>query len=96
MQANYTFGSPINGVSVKVAYTETAGTTAAISTLANVVRVVATTDCFIKIGTNPTAVADDDCYLPALVPEYFACPEGAKVSAVQVSAGGTLYVTPIA
>lgn len=96
MNPNYTYGSPMPASSVKVAYTGTAGTTTALPATANALRVVATTDCFIQIGTNPTAVADDDCYLPALVPEYFACPEGAKVSAVQVASGGTLYVTPIA
>ena len=96
MNANDTFGSPIPAGSKKVAYTGTAGTTAAISTNANVVRVISTTDCFIEIGTNPTAVADTGLYLPALTPEYFACPEGAKVSAIQVSSGGTLYVTPMA
>ncbi len=96
MNANYTFGSPMPALSVKVAYTGTAGTTSAVDSQANVVRVVATTDCFIEIGTNPTAVANTGMYLPALTPEYFACPEGAKVSAIQVSAGGTIYVTPFA
>lgn len=96
MNANYTFGSPIPAGSKKATYTGTAGTTAALSTNSNVVRVIATTDCFIEIGMNPTAVADTGCYLPALTPEYFACPEGGKVSAIQVSAAGTLYVTPMA
>ena len=96
MNPNYTYGAPMTGASVKVAYTGTAGTTAALGTNASVVRVVATTDCFIEIGTAPTAVADTGLYLPALVPEYFACPPSAKVSAIQVAAGGTIYVTPIA
>lgn len=96
MDEKYTFGRPIPAGSKKVAYTGTAGTTAALSVLANTVRCVSTTDCFIEIGVNPTAVADTGCYLPALTPEYFAIPEGGKVSAIQVSAGGTLYVTPMA
>ena len=52
---------------------------------------------FIEISTAGTAaVADTGLYLAALVPEYFSCPPSAKVSAIQVSAGGTLYVTPFA
>lgn len=96
MTPNMTYGVPMPAASVKVAYTGTAGTTSAVSANASVVRVIATTDCFIEIGTSPTAVADTGLYLPALVPEYFSCPPSAKVSAIQVSSGGTIYVTPFA
>jgi len=95
MNPNYNLGQPIPGASVKVAYTGTAGTTAAISDRAVTIRVIATTDCFIEIGMAPTAVADTGMYLPALVPEYFMCPKGTKVSAIQVASGGTIYVTPL-
>lgn len=96
MTPNMTYGSPIVAGGKKVAYTGTAGTTAALSDQTQVVRVVATTDCFIEIGASPTAVADTGMYLPALVPEYFSCPPSGKVSAIQVSSGGTIYVTPFA
>ena len=89
-----TYGQPMPGASVKVAYTGTAGTTAAVSANAVAVRVVSTTDCFIEIGTSPTAVADTGLYLVAGLPEYFSCPPSAKVSAIQVASGGTIYVTP--
>jgi hypothetical protein len=95
MTPNMTYGSPMPAASVKVAYTGTAGTTSAVSANAVAVRIVATTDCFIEISTAGTAaVADTGLYLPALVPEYFSCPPSAKVSAIQVSSGGTVYVTP--
>ena len=89
-----TYGRPQAGKSVKVAYTGTAGTTAALPTTTFCVRVMSTTDCFIEIGTAPTAVADTGLYLPAFTPEYFEGMASAKVSAIQVSTGGTLYVTP--
>ena len=97
MTPNMTYGQPMPASSVKVAYTGTAGTTTAVSANAVAVRLVSTTDCFIEISTAGTAaVADTGLYLAALVPEYFSCPPSAKVSAIQVSAGGTLYVTPFA
>ena len=96
MSPNDTMGSPIPGASVTVAYTGTAGTTAELNANTQWVRVVSTTDCFIEIGISPTAVANTGLYLIAYTPEYFACPRRGKVSAIQVSAGGSIYVTPFA
>jgi len=97
MNIDSTLGTPMPAASLTVAYTGTAGTTSAIPASASVVRVVATTDCFIEITVAGTAaVANTGLYLPALTPEYFACPPSSKVSAIQVSSGGTLYVTPFA
>lgn len=74
-----------------VAFTGTAGTiTNAVA--ASCVRVVCTAAAYIKIGTNPTATTGD-VYVSAGNAEYFRCEPGEKVSAVQVSAGGTLHVT---
>lgn len=95
MDNRQTLGRPIGGASVKVAYTGTAGTTAALSPDTKVIRVMATTDCFIRISPAGTAaVADVDMYLPAYVAEYFEGQPSVKVSAIQVSTGGTIYVTP--
>ena len=79
------------GDSQSVAYTGTAGT---ISNALNSrgVRVVVTSAGFVKIAPSPTATTTD-IYMPANVPEYFACNVGDKVSAIQLSSGGTLYVT---
>ena len=96
MNTSDTMGTPMPASAVKVAYTGTAGTTAALPSGTRTVRVVSTTDCFIEIGTAPTAVADTGLYLVAGVPEYFGCPASGKVSAIQVSAGGTIYATPFA
>jgi len=95
MKETATHGRPIAGESKTVAYTGTAGTTAALTSEATSLRIMSTTDCFIEVGTNPTAVANTGMYLPAFVPEYVHVKEGAmKVSAIRVSADGNLYVTP--
>jgi len=97
MNLDSTMGTPMPAASLTVAYTGTAGTTSAIPAGASVVRVIATTDCFIEITVAGTAAAaNTGLYLPALTPEYFSCPPSAKVSAIQVASGGTLYVTPFA
>ena len=96
MDQKQTYGRPHPGKSVKVAYTGTAGTTTALPETCDAVRLVSTTDCFIEISAAGTAaVADTGLYLVALLPEYFQAPPNAKISAIQVSAGGTLYVTPM-
>jgi hypothetical protein len=58
-----------------------------------VVRVVATTDCHVCFGSNPAA--DANClFLPANMPEYFACDPAEKIGVIRDSADGMLYVTP--
>lgn len=59
--------------------------------------VVSTTACWIKTGTNPTAVADTDAnqYLPANVPVFIANTPGDKIAVIQESAAGHLVVTPV-
>ena len=94
MDQKQTYGRPYPGKSVKVTYTGTAGTTTALPDTTSAVRLLATTDCFIEIGLTPTAVADTGMYLVANIPEYFQAQPNCKVSAIQVSSGGTLYVTP--
>jgi hypothetical protein len=89
------FGTGRLGTTQSVAYTGTAGTIASsVGTGTLKVRVVATTDCFIKIDKDPTATTSD-ALLPGLAAEYFTITAGQKVSAIQVTTGGTLYVTEI-
>lgn len=71
------------------------GTHGVISTAVNasIVRVVCTTAAYVAIGSAPVADSGD-MYVAADQPEYFrVIPGSDKVSAVQVSAGGSLYVT---
>jgi hypothetical protein len=83
------------GTVQNVSYTGTAGTIGSgIGLGVQKVRVLVTTDAYIKIAQSPTATTSD-AYLPALEPEYFTVNPGEKVSAIQVAAGGTLNVTEI-
>ena len=83
------------GTHQSAAYTGTAGTiTTAFSSAMKKARVVVTSAAYIKIGVAPTATTSD-VYMPADAPEYFTVATGEKVSAVQVSSGGTLHVTEI-
>jgi hypothetical protein len=78
-----------------VAYTGTAGTiTNVVASQTYKVRVLVTTDAYIKIGNSPTATTSD-VYMAAFEPEYFTITPGQKVSAIQVTAGGSLHVTEI-
>ncbi len=83
------------GTSQNAAYSGTAATiTNAVGTETYIVRVVCNTDAFVKIDNSPTATTSD-AFCPANTPEYFSITPGRKVSAVQSSASGTLYVTEI-
>lgn len=92
MDARENSGMPEAGKTQKVAYTATAGSSTAFTT-DRVVRVVTSSDAHIRFGG--TAVVDVDLYMPAYTPEYFNVPKGYVVSAVQVSAGGNMFVTPM-
>jgi hypothetical protein len=69
-------------------------TSAASGTLGGgVVRLLATADCHVVFGANPTA--DDTClFLPGNIAEYFACAADDKVAVIRDSADGVLYITP--
>jgi len=88
-------GIPIQGAlelgsTTVVAYTGTAATSAALT--GRVLRVVATTACFIKTGSNPTATTSD-AYLPANTIQLLKIDDQDKISAIQLSSGGNLYAT---
>lgn len=75
------------------------GTSAATSNALNrhtvVIRVVATTNCFIKIGTGTPTATTADVPIISGVPEYFRVNgyETIKVAGIQMTTGGSLYVT---
>lgn len=60
-----------------------------------VIRVVATTNCFIKIGTGTPTATTGDTPVIAGVPEYFRVNgnQTIKVAGIQMLEAGTLYVT---
>ena len=94
--------SPLNGAeytSRNVAYTGTAGSTGTWPVGGcRGVLVWSTTDAYIRVGYNVTATTADTP-IPAYTPLTFAVPgvgqETFRVSAIQVSAGGTVYAKPV-
>ena len=73
-----------------------AGTSAATSNAfgadTRVVRLAATTACYISIGSSPTATSAN-AILPANTVDYIIVEPSDKIAALQVSAGGALSVT---
>lgn len=89
------FGTGRLSTHQSVAYTATAGTIAnAVGAQTYRIRIVCTTDAFVKVGDAPTATTSDPL-LPANSVEYLTITPGQKVSAVQSTAGGTLHVTEV-
>jgi hypothetical protein len=82
------------GTTIHVAYTSTAGTTAAVGRRTSLVMIRASTTCFLAYGTNPTATTSDTPIV-ADVNYFVLCNPGDKFSAIQESSGGTLYVTEL-
>ena len=84
--------SPLTGYNV--AYTGTAGATSNFMPGPSSVMVWSTTDCYVKAGEAATATAADTP-MPAYSPMFFPVPAGSgapwRVSAIQISAGGTIY-----
>ena len=79
-------------VSQKVAIGSSSAQSGAITAL--LARFVASADCHLAFGSNPTAVADGTCvFLPANVPEYFVVVSGNKVAVIQDSVSGNLFIT---
>ena len=84
------------GVTQSVTFSLTSAvTTNALSKNTIIVRLVSTSDCFVKITTGTPTATPADMFLPAGVPEYIGVNgfETMKVAAIQSTAGGTLYVT---
>ena len=81
-----------------VAYTGTAGSTTAWNPGPEGVVVWSTTAAYIRVGEGVTATTADTP-IPANTPIPFVVPSGTgapwRVSAIQVSSGGTVYAKPI-
>lgn len=90
------FEAIVPGVSQALAFTGTSAQSAALQASTTLIRLFATTDCFIQVGTNPTAAANTSMFIAAGIYEYIGVAPGALVAAIQSSAGGTLYITEAA
>ena len=81
-----------------VSYTGTAGSVTGWNAGPQGVLVWCTTDAYVRVGENATATSADTP-LPANTPVPIYAPQNGggvwRVSAIQISAGGTLYAKPI-
>jgi hypothetical protein len=81
-----------------VAYTGTAGSTTGWNAGPQGVLVWSSTDAYVRVGEGVTATTADTP-LPAGTPVLFTVPQGAggiwRVSAIQITAGGTVYAKPV-
>lgn len=92
--AGRSFPHPYIGVSQKVAYTGTSAQSTAFGANTTLVRLVATSNCHVLVGANPTALADGTClYVPLNTVVFIGVLPGQKIAAIQDSAGGNLFVT---
>ena len=85
---------PITTTGYNVAYTGTAGSTTAYQTGPTSVLVWSTSDCYVKVGEGVTATTSDTP-IPSYTPFFLPVPQGTgapwRVSAIQISTGGTIY-----
>ena len=81
--------------SQKVSYTAiSAATATAFGSQTYVVRIVASTDCYIRFGPSTVTATTDDMFIKAAwTPEYFICSPGQYVAAIRDAVSGTLFVT---
>jgi hypothetical protein len=81
-----------------VAFTGTAGSTGTWPAGPQGVLIWSTTDCYVQVGAGVTATTADTP-VPSYTPITFFVPyntgEPWRVSAIQISAGGTVYAKPI-
>lgn len=93
------FGTGRLGTKQTASYTGTAGTiTNVLGSETYRVRVICTTDAYVLNVDGPAFAAvttATGAYLPALQVEYLTVTPGQKVSAIQVSTGGTLEVIEV-
>lgn len=77
-----------------VAYTGTAGTSTVLGAQTNYARLYSSTDCWVLITQAGTAATTaNGFYLGLGKPEIVRVPSSAKISAIQNSAGGNLYIS---
>lgn len=96
-EISLSLGEP--GTSQALAISSTSAQSAAITPTSAVspatVVVTPTVDCFVRQGTNPTAVSDGtDMFLLASSSYRLSLPRGNKLAFKTVSSSGTVYITP--
>lgn len=87
-----TFQVIVQGADKEFAYSATSGVTGTFSTGVNVVRIVCSSEAYVKFGTSPSAPTGS-MRIQAAIPEYFGVLENYKVAVFMVASAGTCQVT---
>ncbi len=88
-----TFEAITPGVSQGLAFTGASAQSTAVGETTTLVRLFATEDCFVKVGANPTAVANTSMFIASGIYEYIGIKPGEKIAAIRLTTSGTLYIT---
>jgi hypothetical protein len=78
---------------INVNYTDSSAKSAAIE--AEVVRLIATSDCYVKFGDSDVAATSSDMLLKGSLAEYFTLGGRKYIAAIRVSSNGTLNITVV-
>ena len=82
----------LGGASQKVTIGAASAQSATFSDSTTIIRIFTTTDCYIKVATNPTATTSD-MFIAGGIIEYFGIEKGHKIAVIQDASGGTLHIT---
>lgn len=88
-----TFDAIFPGTSQKVAFSSVSSQSAALGSSTTLVRVMASQNCYLAFGANPTATTSTSLFLPTGVIEKFGVTSATKIAVIRDSADGNLYIT---
>ncbi len=89
-----TFETIIPGVSQLIAVSNASVQGSALGISTTVVRLFATNDCYIKLGANPTALADGtSMFVPGGIVDFIGVTPGDKIAVIRYASNGSLFVT---
>lgn len=94
------FQTIVPGKGHVVDFTNTSKQSEAFGPNTTLIRVFPTQDCFVKVGSDPTAVApaegspqDDTIFLPGGLLDFIGVEPGSKIAVVRSVTSGALHVT---
>lgn len=88
------FEAILPGTSQAVAFTGSSSQSAALGASTTLVRLFCTADCFIKIASNPTALADGtSMFVAAGIIDFIGVQPSQKIAVISNGTSGTLYIT---
>lgn len=81
------------GTSQKKTTSGSSQQSSAVGANTTIVRLYATQDTYVEIGSNPTATTTTSMFLPLGFVEYFGITPGHKIAYIQSTSAGTLFIT---